>query len=798
MQTLLETFKHHDQITRYCLIGSGIVSGLELFVDQDNYIRVTSGTGLTSDGTYVEVSGQQSFWFYRPYKTQGPYPLFKYETWQLVRRDDFHEGDKSLKPQSSQQQLNPFLLDKIVVLYLENNFGKEDIYPQFKLKFLLIRQDDLLQLLKLDKIMTRLLWERLEDDEDYIYSDTFVKEQPEMEDLNKAANPALRLEEISLLRFGFAPGNPFACPPEGDDTSVFPQVSCLDDLYDGNEDGAGENIGASGYVQVIDKAVDDLLEQLEKLKIFHHLLGNLRGWDLQDTLSKLQEKWDAYKAKNRDEDVTKHKKEYVQYFYDWMRDLINGYHELRRELIDLVAETFPDINEYPRHLLLGLAVRGNIVNTPQPLRHHFQQPPIYNGNAARLEKIKLYFWRLQMMVKGFYLPDYIPPKLYKTCNPIKEDEVGLDFNIIKITPGKFYDHPLSDQTIPYYYPVLDHRHSVHNFWNHHRTKTSTTNHILSYHANDAEDTYSDLPQVTHALHYNLDEYDFYRIEGHIGHPLLETFILKVKEEEITIHDGVKDYLHYLIEKYNLDFEVFAIELEKDYKLITLDRDDMYVEELDDFPRKYNFWSPQKHLLGMEHLGGVKKGGTFVLVYENMPISIDENGSVLEWKEWVVADFSLPFRLSTYEAELAEGIISRLDSSENEQQALKMNLEDIQHKLMKTRTELDEVNVALEETNQKINLHLKLHGKKDAEILKDEFLERIGKGKEGDKAVSEVTGIGPKMVEYLSKAGIKTVNQLSKVRDEDWELVDSLAEKKISTKARKEDWISGAKKKLKDK
>jgi len=680
MQHLIERLKRAHQVTRYCLIGSGIVCGLEASMDENYYVCVNSGTGLTSDGTYVEVPAPLEFIFYRPYTPIiSDYPLFEYDTWELLSREAFQEGDTTLKPQNASQRKNPFLKDKVLILWLEKeqeeteeeppiielrnanspdigaaetNADNEDIghgshatadeesaklltklFPSHKVKFLLIRQTDLLKVLNLDQLTTRMMWNRLEDDEDGIYSDEHFREQPNRTDLNKAVNPALRLAKIPLQRFGFAPGNPFVCPPEGNDFCGFPKIGCLKDIYDGNEKSEEDkmNDGTSGYVQVIEEAIGQLNRELDKLTLFAPLLGKKNGWDLQHTLDILKDKWNAFKAMNQSETKAEHKTYYVQYFYDWVRDLLKAYHELRWELIHLMAECCPDTNAFPCHLLLGMPIKGNVLQTAQPLRHTFQQPPIYNGNAARLEKIKQYFWRLMTMIKGFYLPGYIPEEFLKSCNTgIGEEAPDLNFDIIKVTPSKGYHHPLEAQTIPYYYPVYEYADSVHHYWNYHQSKYSSTDHLLSYHANAAEDTYTELPQVVHPLHYNLEEFDFYRIEGHIGHPIVKEISIKIDNQEILIEGGVEGYLNYIIEKYNLDFEIHKIRLScNNSSTITIEGQYPMGDE-----ESYNFWPRNRHLLGMEHLAGVKKGGTFILLYQDL------NG-----KEVVVADFSLPYKIS---------------------------------------------------------------------------------------------------------------------------------------------------------
>lgn len=674
MTMTIAQLKEANQITRYCLIGSGIVHGLEVYVDENSYIHISAGAALTSDGTYVESAPKKCFTFYHAssatdgwstyfnQKLQAAHPNLQnpqFQTWKLLEQypTNLSEDYKvhSLKPQNSSQLLNPFLSDKVILLYTveltelpttEEAINDPINAPKTKQEhtFLLATQEDVLKLLQLNRLATNILWTRLRDDDDYISSDVFFPERPNLKDLNRTYNPALQLEEIPLLRFGFAPGNPFVCPPTGEDLSVFPEIASLDNIYTGNS-----AQGTSGYADAIDAAISPLDKALRKLvNLFLPIWTKQRGWDFEQTIDLLKDKWEAHKRMNQD--ATKAKKEYAQYFYDWMRDLLQAYHELRILLIDLVADTFPKKEEHPQHLLLGITQKEKAVQIPNPLRHHFVQPPIYNNNAARLEQVNLYFWRILTMIKGFYLPDYLPTTMFRRCNIGMDDgKIDLSYDIIKITPSKFYNHPLAEQSIPFYYTVIyDNSNSVHGYWNYRRTKASTEDHLLSYHANDSQDDYTEVPQAVHPLHYNLDGFDFYRIEGHIGR--LIDFYEEKKDAEIKYFvniDGgkveftsdesaLKKYFDYLIQKYNLDFEVKFIKIKPASEAeaaIKATQESSKTTSFQDKSTKTvteNHWSRTQHLLGMEHLAGVKKGGTFVVIHEDGK---------------AIADFSLPYRLS---------------------------------------------------------------------------------------------------------------------------------------------------------
>jgi hypothetical protein len=119
----------------------------------------------------------------------------------------------------------------------------------------------------------------------------------------------------------------------------------------------------------------------------------------------------------------------------------------------------------------------------------------------------------------------------------------------------------------------------------------------------------------------LDAYDFYRVEGHIGRE--EVYLYPPEREENEGRYKVEEALRFLIQKYNLDFELVVWDIDK------LTEEYSLGDELTN--------SFKTTILGAEHLGGVPKGGTFILVLDNGV---------------AVADFCLPYRCCADNIEMA--------------------------------------------------------------------------------------------------------------------------------------------------
>jgi PKD repeat protein len=174
----------------------------------------------------------------------------------------------------------------------------------------------------------------------------------------------------------------------------------------------------------------------------------------------------------------------VQYRYDCIKDIADTYNELKGLLTELKEECCPDINAFPKHLMLGdLAEIGN------PVKHHrhsFYKSPILNAGSGKIKQCQSLFKRMMEMISQFQIV------------------VGN----IKITPSNKLPE-LSFRSIPFYYTVDD---ALLSSWNYFRTEKNRQNTNLSYHTENL----SKAPYIQNPLSYNLDRYDFYRIEGHQG------------------------------------------------------------------------------------------------------------------------------------------------------------------------------------------------------------------------------------------------------------------------------------------
>ncbi|HNW50963.1 MAG TPA: hypothetical protein PKH79_07775 [Prolixibacteraceae bacterium] len=248
----------------------------------------------------------------------------------------------------------------------------------------------------------------------------------------------------------------------------------------------------------------------------------------------------------------------VQYRYDLLKDLTDTYNEIKGVLLRLNTEFNPDIKSFPKHLMLGKVVASE---GSDPLRHSFypSAATAYNQNMAKFSSLvtRFYLMLAQYQIAG---------------------------SEIKITPSKQMV-PLSSRSIPCYFKVDE---KLIENWDFSKTTRYMQKENLCYFTENL----SSASHIQTPLKFNLDAYDFFRIEGATG--------LSASNAEVEINS--------LRTSFGLDFEFRIFDLEKDQRV------------LQTFICKNN---------SLEHLAGVAKGGTFIL---------------LKKSDTIVADYALKYRI----------------------------------------------------------------------------------------------------------------------------------------------------------
>ncbi len=192
----------------------------------------------------------------------------------------------------------------------------------------------------------------------------------------------------------------------------------------------------------------------------------------------------------------------MQYYYDLFADLLQAYKEFRETGIDVIGMCCPD-DIFPRHLLLDLAIPDASAQT-SAYRHYFIPSPILCNEQKLIGDLKILFKKLTLLTQKFMVP--LP-----TINGANK---VVDSNI-RITPSLLADVPFSKKSIPYYYNITNASDTLLKNWNPEKLVWGKTKRNLSYHATNYNATDEEIRQP---LLYDLDPYNFLRIEGHIGKP----------------------------------------------------------------------------------------------------------------------------------------------------------------------------------------------------------------------------------------------------------------------------------------
>jgi hypothetical protein len=603
LNEFIDYFEDQDRLSRTRLSGVGLVCGFKSVPSgSGTAIVITQGAGVTTDGDLITLRqkldktsdvnihfNSKNYTYYRAYTDEVEYQHFRIDGKQiplveLITDDEYNqltsvEGFKQVK------EIGTNIADKVIILYLESYSNDETPCQDADCDNTGAEQVSNLKVLLADSEMVASLISRGDA------KDTVFKAHNAYEELFDQL-PKIEAKRVIL------------------DTSI---VSASDlktrFLNAGN-------------------TVADLSRGFGAIAGTFNVSVNFGG---QDLTSKLTSLLNPVAGTSRLEDY--------QYRYDLLKDLIDTYNEIKGLLLHLDAECCPDINSFPKHLLLGSVGATLELGEYIPYRHGFYHSPVTTTDDENYERVIMLANRFVQKINGFQ--SYIGP--------------------VKITPSNLYVR-LGDKAIPYYYNVDK---VLLNKWNYEKTKTDRETYNLSYHTgNLAGDDF-----IQNPLNYNIDNNDFYRIEGHLGMPY-KTALQNINDLKV---------------KYGLAFDVIALVLQKGEKPVepvkeTVSIDDLRkqltsissdisnqksnststllnISKLDEKLRLLNKadfskegdgvtvvrQDPKKddvvsELLseflerksGLEHVAGVEPGGTFVLIYHS------------EASNQVLADFSLPY------------------------------------------------------------------------------------------------------------------------------------------------------------
>lgn len=226
-------------------------------------------------------------------------------------------------------------------------------------------------------------------------------------------------------------------------------------------------ITATGIIQALQKGFEVMLEKLEMNQLFSDISAVLNT---------------SFNPSNTPV--------YVQYWYDLLKDVVDTYNEMKALFPEALCGCDPDITAFPKHLLLGplrdLTESDLKYNN---YRHSFLKSPVLSDFCSAQKRLESLGIRIVEMLNA-------------------NQEYILPTKPIKITPSKTGTW-LGNKAIPFYYNVNN---ELLKYWNYDKTERYEQKWNLSYHT----ELLANSPIVQDPLSYDLEKYDFLRIEGHQG------------------------------------------------------------------------------------------------------------------------------------------------------------------------------------------------------------------------------------------------------------------------------------------
>lgn len=454
-----------DRLTRANLIGIGIVCGLEVSLHPpgttEPTIRLTKGCGVTSEGYLIVEPDDVDLVRYREYvlPQEPDYPPFKDQASagkQFDLWELFPAGEPDATPLGTP---GGFLSDKAVLLFLElKKEGLRNCSPN--------NCDD--KGAKITATVRRLLI-KVEDLGKVIAAANQVEGSLTLADLADALSARLNLPDVRLPRYD---------APNTSPTTSRDVLAAFHTLFHAGklalQTGTALTAAYNAFKPIVQGAYPS-----NPFASFAATFGFL------DSAPK-----------------TTAQVRFLPYYYDLFDDLLKAYDEFRWKGAELLCACCPGEGLFPRHLMVGVLFPSSI---PQPslYRQPFLASPAVGDCVERTKELRQLFQRLVEMIAQFS---------HELKLPVVKSRSVTDLQI-RITPSKTGDVPLSDRAIPYYYKQ-EGAPPLYRLWNAEKSRRHRAHHNLSYRSD--EYTPPAPAFVTEALRYDLEPYNFLRIEGHLG------------------------------------------------------------------------------------------------------------------------------------------------------------------------------------------------------------------------------------------------------------------------------------------
>ncbi|MBL7740227.1 MAG: PKD domain-containing protein [Chitinophagaceae bacterium] len=489
LNELLNYLDQQDRLTRSKLIGSGIVCGLEIKTGS-NSLTVSKGCAITSQGYMVIPKGEVKNNCHIVYTHYVPYTA-------PARPDHIHfiqQCEKDIpfavpfyREFSSNAGLLRLLSEKELHAEFEANDGVRPISPAVLADHIVVLflEAEELNLKNCDTNDCNDKGSRMDFDVKALLVHRKIMDAIISQDKRPAPVPGKA--PLPLLKRYNIPSQPLTS------SSAVLQ--------------AFRNIVSDTLLDEIGTALQYSTAQ------YGYLLENVPATIFNDAATRLKEQMKKAISLNP---------AFIQYIYDYIDDLIKAWHEFTAKAAHISSECCMEEMKFPLHIMLGEADK-NTTAASSLYRQHFIYSPLFYSQKESLAELRSLFTRLRLMIDQFNITNIeVSPK---------------KMPVVKITPSRHGTAYLSKRCIPYYYNVGS-KSLLHYFWSYEKTKKGNEKWNHSYNAAN----YGAPSHIISPLPFDIEAYDFFRIEGHIGKHINEA-LPEVKE---------------LQQNHNLPFEVIAL------------------------------------------------------------------------------------------------------------------------------------------------------------------------------------------------------------------------------------------------
>ncbi|MEO8862521.1 MAG: hypothetical protein ABI358_13925 [Ginsengibacter sp.] len=455
--SLNQMFYYLDQQNRWTrnkLIGIGIVCGLEIVLNP-GVIEITKGVGVTSQGYLIIIPDPKSCTYYTPYSPidtpndlpftyPGDLPFYKSfcagKNIYLLLTDveyDALETDQQNMAQTISSATDKFFNDYVVVLFLEAN--------------------------EMD-----------------------LKNCDAFDCNNKGEKMMLQVRPL-LVKKTDLPGKPNGNNDNENTTNIIAPIAALKRFNVPSQSLQSSDDIINAFVNLVDDGTLSAVANAYNYcyQNYSSLLNNPS--DFKTLLNDLKNFRNIILQKNP---------LFIQYFYDFIDDLIKAYKEFVFKIRGMLSACCPDENLFPLHLVLGEASVNSSALVNDIFRIYFIYSPLFSKQGNGTSETAFLYRRMELLVKEFTILFQASFRQIAT----------------RITPSLYEFHWLSERAIPYYYNVNDVGNELYQSWNYYKSSHGIADRNLGYNAT----MYSDINVIIQPLLYDIERYNFFRIEGHIG------------------------------------------------------------------------------------------------------------------------------------------------------------------------------------------------------------------------------------------------------------------------------------------